>query len=303
MANTGYIIRTYKDFNPYSPTFNTTKTERIMDLSKCPMEQVYNTEIVYDIDVRTSGAMSAYQYYFVAGMLKDEDYGSFFQNVSIDVDWGDGNQENFDVQVNSPSAPKNITPRHSYDREKYEYTVGIYTNDRIYNIYQNTDDKRIVKIKRIISDTLQDISNMSLHSDEIFKGFDETFVFNCPNIESMNGAFKTNINNSESQYEPIPLPSFDFNTFKNNNIDFSEIFANEINGGVVYTGNINEILGNIDFSKLGNVSSMFANQPGLTGEALPIIAQLSHLTSDKYADCFKGCTGLSDYSQIPSDWK
>lgn len=38
MANTGYKILTYKDTNPYSPTYGHTKQERVVDLEQCPSE-------------------------------------------------------------------------------------------------------------------------------------------------------------------------------------------------------------------------------------------------------------------------
>lgn len=36
MANTGYKILVYKDVNPYSPTYNQTKNERVLDETACP---------------------------------------------------------------------------------------------------------------------------------------------------------------------------------------------------------------------------------------------------------------------------
>ena len=38
MANTGKKIITYKDTNPYSPTYNTTRQETVVDLDTCPNE-------------------------------------------------------------------------------------------------------------------------------------------------------------------------------------------------------------------------------------------------------------------------
>lgn len=38
MANTGYILYTYRDTNPYSETYNQTKVERIYDEQLCPIE-------------------------------------------------------------------------------------------------------------------------------------------------------------------------------------------------------------------------------------------------------------------------
>lgn len=38
MANTGRKIVTYKDTNPYSPTYNTTRQETLVDLVTCPNE-------------------------------------------------------------------------------------------------------------------------------------------------------------------------------------------------------------------------------------------------------------------------
>ena len=37
MANTGYIIYTYKDTNPYSDTYGHTKEERVYDTKLCPI--------------------------------------------------------------------------------------------------------------------------------------------------------------------------------------------------------------------------------------------------------------------------
>lgn len=37
MANTGYIIYTYKDTNPYSETYNQTREERVYDTELCPI--------------------------------------------------------------------------------------------------------------------------------------------------------------------------------------------------------------------------------------------------------------------------
>ena len=38
MANTGYIIYTYKDTNPYSETYGHTKEERVYDTELCPID-------------------------------------------------------------------------------------------------------------------------------------------------------------------------------------------------------------------------------------------------------------------------
>ena len=38
MENTGKKIITYKDTNPYSPTYNTTRQETVVDLDTCPNE-------------------------------------------------------------------------------------------------------------------------------------------------------------------------------------------------------------------------------------------------------------------------
>lgn len=45
MANTGYKIVTYIDVNPQSPTFQTTRTERVADSTNCPVEGA-NWEVI-----------------------------------------------------------------------------------------------------------------------------------------------------------------------------------------------------------------------------------------------------------------
>ncbi len=39
MANSGYKINTYIDVNPNSPTYQTTRTERVLDTTSCPIGQ------------------------------------------------------------------------------------------------------------------------------------------------------------------------------------------------------------------------------------------------------------------------
>lgn len=36
MSNTGYLIKKYYDINPYSPSYNTTKEEKVYDPITCP---------------------------------------------------------------------------------------------------------------------------------------------------------------------------------------------------------------------------------------------------------------------------
>lgn len=46
MANTGYIIVTERDTNPFSPTYNQTRTRTYEDLAYCPLEGMYKIRYV-----------------------------------------------------------------------------------------------------------------------------------------------------------------------------------------------------------------------------------------------------------------
>lgn len=53
MANTGYRIDKFKDVNPYSPTYDTTKTERVYDTDTCPNDAPIWEEISRECVLKT----------------------------------------------------------------------------------------------------------------------------------------------------------------------------------------------------------------------------------------------------------
>ena len=228
---------------------------------------------------------------------------------------------------------------HYYTDGQHNYTVNVksrgdeYSGINWFQIYNESPNnkplppQRVTKINKIITNELFTIGNFiysnvdeyDVPEDWKFKGFDKDFklIINerytedeKPNILDMIsflGSFEIKIKDINSVAHTIELPKRLFANVRRGTVSLTSTFLNfnfDNYDVPFFTGNINEILDGLDLNKVDTVSSCFANQPGLTGEALPIIAQLSHLTNkEKYRFCFKNCTGLSDYSQIPSDWK
>lgn len=57
---------------------------------------------------------------------------------------------------------------------------------------------------------------------------------------------------------------------------------------------------------LASVSGMYANSPFLKGNGNDLISQRTDWTTSgigSHSNCFTGCTSLTDYDTIPSDWK
>ena len=326
MANTGYKITTYKDKNPYSPTYNTTKEEKEYDEDLCPTRNYY-TSISFDINTESS-TDSYPSDYFKINKIRTND-----KERNITIDWGDGTVEELLLK---PSVDS--TFGHYYTNGQHNYTVNVKSRGNEYSgidtflINHNYSDnkplppQRVTKINKIITNELITIGNFiysnvddyDVPEEWKFKGFDKDFKLiinerypedgkpNDMDMISFLGCFRTKIKDINSVAHTIELPKRLFANVRRNSVILSLAFQNTFNDYDVplFTGNINEILDGLDLNKVNDVYGCFANQPGLTGEALPIIAQLSHLTKiDDYRACFKGCTGLSDYNQIPSDWK
>lgn len=326
MANTGYKITTYKDKNPYSPTFNTTKEEKEYDEDLCPTRNYY-TSISFDINTES------HTNFYPSDYFKIDKIRTYDKERNITIDWGDGTVEELSLK---PSVDN--TFEHFYTDKQHNYTVNVKSRGNEYNgiamfqiYYQNPINKplppqRVTKINKIITNELITIGNFIYSNvDEYdvpeewkFKGFDKNFklIINERHYEegkpnnldmiSFLSCFQTKIKNINSVAHTIELPKRLFANVRRNTVSLNSTFLNiNFNNYDVplFTGNINEILDGLDLNKVDDVYRCFEDQRGLTGEALPIIAQLSHLTSDKYANCFRHCTGLSDYEQIPSDWK
>jgi len=45
MSKSGYLIKKFKDTNPFSPTYNTTKEEKVYDPITCPDDSANWTEV------------------------------------------------------------------------------------------------------------------------------------------------------------------------------------------------------------------------------------------------------------------
>ena len=327
MANTGYKITTYKDKNIYSPTYNTTKEEKEYDEDLCPTRNYY-TSISFDINTESSTDSYPSDYF------KIEKIRTYDKERNITIDWGDGTVEELSLK---PSVDNTFS--HYYTDGQHNYTVNVksrgneYSGISTFQIYYRIPmDKplppqRVTKINKIITNELITIGNFIYSNvDEYdvpeewkFKGFDKNFKLiinerypedgkpNNLDMISFLGCFQTEIKDINSVAHTIELPKRLFANVRRNTVSLTSTFINLISNNYdvpLFTGNINEILDGLDLKKVDDVNGCFQNQRGLTGEALPIIAQLSHLTNIKdYRYCFKNCTGLSDYDQIPSDWK
>ena len=322
MANTGYKITTYKDENPYSPTYNTTKEEKKYNEDLCPTRNCY-TSISFDINTESSTDSYPSDYF------KIDKITTFSKEKNITIDWGDGTVEELLLK---PEV--NNTFGHYYTDGQHNYTVNVksradeYGGIHTFMIYYRGSvnnplpPQRVTKINKIITNELftigellySNVDEYDIPEEWKFKGFDKNFKLIINEIDSdildtitFLGCFETKIKNINSVAHTIELPKRLFANVRRRSVSLVGTFQNFnfYNYDVsLFTGNINEILDGLDLKKVDNISECFADQRGLTGEALPIIAQLSHLTNiNDYRDCFKNCTGLSDYSQIPSDWK
>ena len=325
MANTGYKITTYKDKNPYSPTYNTTKEEKEYDEDLCPTRNYY-TSISFDINTESSTDNYPSDYF------KIDRIKTYDKKRNITIDWGDGTVEELSLE---PEVDN--TFHHYYTDGQHNYTVNVksrgdeYSGISMFQIYYPQLNKpmppqRVTKINKIITNELITIGNFiysnvdkyDVPEEWKFKGFDKNFKLiinerysedgkpNRLDMIAFVGCFQTTIKNINSVAHTIELPKRLFANVRRNTVSLTSTFLNFNSNDFdvpLFTGNINEILDGLDLKKVDDIYGCFQNQPGFTGEALPIIAQLSHLTSNKYAGCVKGCTGLSDYNQIPSDWK
>lgn len=324
MANTGYKITTYKDKNPYSPTYNTTKEEKEYDEDLCPTRNYYTT---ISFDINTESSTDSYP----SDYFKIYKINTYDKDRNITIDWGDGTVEELSLKSEGDN-----TFDHYYTDGQHNYTVNVKSRGNEHNdifmfeLYDTFDKllppQRVTKINKIITNELiligsficSNVNEYDVPEEWKFKGFDKNFklIINERNPEDVEPSslnkiefkrcFQTIINNINSVAHTIELPKRLFANVRRNTVSLYATFLNSNSKDFdvpLFTGNINEILDGLDLKKVEKVIGCFANQPGLTGEALPIIAQLSHLKRDKYTDCFKGCTGLSDYNQIPSDWK
>lgn len=326
MANTGYKITTYKDKNPYSPTFNTTKEEKEYDEDLCPTRNNYTT---ISFDINTESSTDSYP----SDYFKIEKIRTYDKERNITIDWGDGTVEELSLK---PEVDNTFS--HYYTDGQHNYTVNVksrgneYSGISIFDIYYHSMNKplppqRVTKINKIITNELitigsfiySNVEDYDVPEEWKFKGFDKNFKLIINERSTEDGkpnnldkiyflaCFQTKIKNISSVAHTIELPKRLFANVRRNTVSLNSTFANfNFNDSDVplFTGNINEILDGLDLKKVDDVNGCFQNQPGLTGEALPIIAQLSHLTNiSYYRNCFKGCTGLSDYDQIPSGWK
>lgn len=326
MANTGYKITTYKDKNPYSPTFNTTKEEKEYDEDLCPTRNYY-TSISFDINTESSTDKYPSDYF------KIDRIKTYDKKRNITIDWGDGTVEELSLE---PEVDN--TFHHYYTDGQHNYTVNVksrgdeYSGISMFQIYGSSLNKplppqRVTKINKIITNELitigsfiySNVDKYDVPEEWKFKGFDKNFKLiinerfpedgkpNRLDMIAFVGCFQTTIKNINSVTHTIELPKRLFANVRRNTISLTSTFKNFNSNNYdvpLFTGNINEILDGLDLKKVDDISNCFANQPGLTGEALPIIAQLSHLTNiNDYINCFENCTSLSDYSQIPSDWK
>lgn len=222
MANTGYKITTYKDKNPYSPTFNTTKEEKEYDEDLCPTRNYY-TSISFDINTESSTDNYPSDYF------KIDKIRTYDKERNITIDWGDGTVEELSLK---PEVDNTFD--HYYTDGQHNYTVNVksrgdeYSRISTFDVYYSSLNKplppqRVTKINKIITNELIIIgnfiySNVDVPEEWKFKGFDKNFklIINERYPEDGNpyilnqinfiGCFQTKIKNISSVAHTIELP-------------------------------------------------------------------------------------------------
>lgn len=288
MSNTGYIINTYKDINPYSSTYNNTTQQRIYDIVTCPLEL---GEVDFVVSIPSNNFTDNQM------IIKNS-------NMEIDVDWGDGTTGNYksgnyisktyalageyNIKISSVEAGLNG----DIDCGKQTIRINKYkTNATLFNQIINSPNTLLTELKANvfyldsltqISQPFSGLSGLTTVEEGVFDNINKS------NVSQLYGLFYSCAN-----LKTIPiniLNGFDVTSLS---YSFYNNYALEVN--------INDLLSYIDLSKITNMSRVFCNDSLITGEALPVINQLTSVTSK--LECFKNCTSLSDYDLIPSDWK
>lgn len=297
MENTGYLIKTYKDANPYSSTFNQTKTERIYDTTTCPLP--LTSDIKYIVEIPTDNFYDSYSIH--------KNYGD-----EIIVDWGDGVIESIGGTITEIHHTYTLAGSYQVNITVEVFGAGFEANSigisaRATEIISYSLPSKVDAFSRLFASPnyiiteLNPVFNITGGVDTYYSFLENSTTLTRVNDGTFDNQF-TNTNTIYRLFYNCPnltyIPENTLASFGGDNI------SNILNNNPKLELNINNFFSYVDLSKITNISFAFSNCAKITGEALPIINQLSHLTvSTTYLSAFSGCTSLSDFDQIPSGWK
>lgn len=166
---------------------------------------------------------------------------------------------------------------------------------------QNTFDINCKSLRLCSATKLYDYGNINLGKD--IENLDYCFDYvELPNSYYINGTFN-NLKSCRSAFNTYPSNINKLNATVVNSMLSSPVLENckgaFKNENVQIEGNLN-IPYNVMFSTLTDCSELFNGQSNLTGKA-PRLWELA--PNAVHTNCFKGCTSLSNYDEIPDDWK
>lgn len=161
------------------------------------------------------------------------------------------------------------------------------------------------------------LGDRTVNSDNPY-GVPETLLSDCPQLRDVNHMFQ----GGSSLTGELPTSFFEANA---NLVDTHNMFTgcplkvkvttemfqrnrNLTNTSGMFWGSNVTLLEDGAFnncSKLENVSEMFKGNSGMQGTAHPFWNKTLHplITESGQAECYRNCTGLSNYDDIPVTWK
>ena len=150
MANTGYIIYTYKDTNPYSETYGHTKEERVYDTELCPIDieprpyKVLMLKNGVDDYTETCGTDNRLDLYTICDNIettKAQSYDMYVGDCTTTIydsetQYGDIMARNYNI-VKIDMANNSVTTIDNYGLSGLTYATNIILSKNIITIGNN----------------------------------------------------------------------------------------------------------------------------------------------------------------------
>ena len=283
MAKTGYLITVYQDINPSSPTYNTTREERLQDETNCPITPQERWVVVEDETICDGFDKHAVE--------KKQ------QSIDGGVTWTDTTETRKGEVIERNCVECGYVPRYA---EQY-LTI------------ESLEDNNEIKIQPPVTDAFMGNYPFYYSTDEgaTWMKFDELCNENYPtSITTINNGQKLLLRADRDRYG-TESNKYIFYTSKNCNIygnimsmleslnfvtRLNTHYAGQFNGffsgcKVVSAENLvlPSILAGYDFVSMFNGCTSLVNAPVLPATTL---------TNNCYASMFKGCTSLVNAPEL-----
>jgi len=159
------------------------------------------------------------------------------------------------------------------------------------------------------------IYNVDLVSQSVHYDITTINVWRSDTITSMQTALRGNVNVHtlipSFASDTLPLCTNFADCFSHLNSLVTPLHPNFMGGDYTRVLYMNQCFGDwasyagpipiVNASSYANYFGCYYGNSLMTGTGMPVVNSAPNSTS--YASCFKGCTSLSDYAQIPSGWK